>query len=446
MTDLLINYSLTNFEIFTFPLASAYGLRHLEKEGWLNKVIGVIELFPVLGPIVALIERLVVSVFQKSPVNQSSLSSSALKEVSPLVWIREFKSRATRFALEKNIVPRPVCEISLTPENEMLVKTVINGLNQTGRAPNVTIHSQSGVWVFSIKEIPDLIFKCAKEGVDLNENELLNRIHNTDQAKQIIDNDKLYLLCTPQQKIFEFDLENGKQEVLIEQKFDILQDFDAQRNLFQFCVEDPDLNPFIQECARQLIVLIVKTGYSDVRYDNNPILSNGEGLCLIDMDTSPSPITGLSTGKARQRNDGILRYLSFDILKALEPDLKQLLTEAQFEELNFSQILIEKKNAIERNQKFAEYLKEKNILTGKEPVKLQGWTLINTDKSKFSIRLQETINELALRNLGLCPIEERKFCISMRLNDDATESLNQLKQEKKIFDWMSAPSGFYLWV
>lgn len=449
MSDLSINYSLTNLEMLTFPFVSTYGLRHLEKEGWLNKVIGAIELFPILGPIVALIERAVVFIFQNSQENQNSsaILSQASSTLNHVSWIQEFKKRALEhFAVAKINASKPMDEISLTPENEILIKTVINELNKGNQGENVTVHSANGIWVFSVKEIPNLIFKCGKGSNGLNKNELAERLFATDKARQVIEEQNLYLLRTPQQKFFELNLGDSSEKILIEQKFDILPSFDAQRSLFQYCVNDPDLKPFIQECAKQLITLIIKTGYSDVRYDNNPILSNGQGLCLIDMDTTNSPTIGLSCGKTRQQDDGILRYLSFDILKGLEEELKTQLTEEQFDDLNFSQILEDKKSAVERNEKFTDYLNENNTVTCKESVKLQGWTLVSTEKSKFATDLQETINDLALSNLGLYPVEERKFCLNMRANENSKNHLDQLKEEKKIFDWTPTPGfGLYVW-
>jgi ribosomal protein S18 acetylase RimI-like enzyme len=75
----LIDYSLTPQEILQFPFICPYGLRHIEKPGWLNKLIGVVELFPILGPIVALIERTVYSIFQKYQSSKHSVENPMKK-------------------------------------------------------------------------------------------------------------------------------------------------------------------------------------------------------------------------------------------------------------------------------------------------------------------------------------------------------------------------------
>ena len=449
MYDLNINYSLTNLEVLAFPFVSAYGLRHLEKEGWLNKLIGVIELFPILGPVVALIEGIVMKIFQKpEEIPPATSSSSFANQAASRIWIEEFKTKAlAHFDKAKESTPEPVTEISLTPEQENLLKQTIAAIHKYDLPKNVTVHGENSAYVFSINEIPNLIFKCAKSE---NQKKLLpKRFADTAKAQGVIYNKNLYLLRTPQQKLCE--LEGSQGAMLIEQKFDILPSYSEQRTLFQYCVNDPDLKPFIQECAKQLIILIIETGYSDVNYNNNPILSNGQGLGLIDMDngqalgmcvySGPSPTIGLSKGCGdRSGAGGILNCLSSDMLIALEPELKQLLTDDQFQQLKFSNILEGKRASEESNQKFAVYLKENKIVTCREPVNLQG----SVAEETYIRELEEDVNGIALSNLGICPIEERKFYFNTRTKK---EPLDWLKNNNKIFDWTPSPSGygFHVW-
>jgi len=169
-----INYSLKSSEIITFPFVPAYGIRHLKKAGWQNKVIGVIELFPVLGPIAALIERAVVAILQTK--QNASKSNNLKKNVScHIEKINAFKKNAlnnfkkVQTTKIQEIIP---AELVLKEEQEKALTKAVAELQKYHIPNNVKIHSRNGIWVFSINEIPNMIFKTTQSACDVRAQEI----------------------------------------------------------------------------------------------------------------------------------------------------------------------------------------------------------------------------------------------------------------------------------
>lgn len=458
MTDLKIDYSLTIPEMIIFPLAPAYGFRHLVKTGWLNKTIGMIELFPVLGPVVAVIEAFVDAIFER--LNHSTTRSHD-RISNPQSWKKEFKTNALEHfgkVQRGEVITAPAIDLSLTHEQKALLKAVIEEELFTynyhhNKTDRVQVHGNNGVFVFSVPELPGRIFKI-KTTCDIGA-DFHKRVGDTIKAREFIASEGLNLLHVPAQEIITLSNVNLKFEtkdieVLIEQKFDILQGFSPQRSLFQSCISDAELKDFIQECTRQLVVLILKIGYTDVRYDNNPMLTNGQGLALIDLDTkkqgsSDVNYSGLISGQDGSGNSGILSCLTPEMLKSLKPLLHSELTDTQLQRLKLKTLKTRLKTESVRNQNFAKYLVEKNITAEKEQVKFcEWWHVLPTTYSTFATKLQRKVNTMVLWHPGLYHSVERKFEI-----DDPwvnPESLNRLKQEGKIFDWQDQTSnGYHVW-
>lgn len=413
--------------------------------GWQNKVIGALELFPVLGPIVALIERAIAAIFcGQGHSSQSGSLKDRLNEYAEKTKTFEKSALAAFNKTKVSTIEQPAL-VGLTlsaKQEETLTKAVVE-IQKNRKPENVTIFGNNGVWVFTIDEIPGMIFKTEKLNVDIG-NDFSKRISATEQAKSVIDSEDLHLLHVPKQELLQIKVDGIPSDVLMEQQFDIDHGCRIQEIRFNNCINNEHLQPFIQECTRQLVILIAKTGYKDVRYDNNPILNNGKGLALIDLDTSPSPVTGLLDGCAGGR-DGILRCFTSKMLDDIEPLLSELLSKEQFEQLGFSKIKEESLENAQSNTLFVEYLGTRNISTGKEKVHLQDWTLMDTFETRFNRGLQKKINQIAINNFGIYPVEERKFYIYESAEENE-QFLNALKENSKIFDWKPFPRfGYTVW-
>lgn len=224
MMDLKIDYSLSFKEMCLFPVVSAYGVRHLNKKDWLNKTIGLIEVCPLIGALVSVIERLVVAIFDymfNTSVQKKALGLNDPHQnwVDPYLavcpdpvlkqWKADFKAEALAHfekAQQKDFkVQSSTADLSLTTAEEATLCQVVEELNQyKGKdyyPKNVTVYSRNLCWVFSIDEIPNKVFKAEMMGqTSKNFEESQNAAA---QAETVIQDQNLYLLHIPQQKEFK---------------------------------------------------------------------------------------------------------------------------------------------------------------------------------------------------------------------------------------------------
>jgi hypothetical protein len=184
--------------------------------------------------------------------------------------------------------------------------------------------------------------------------------------------------------------------------------------------------------------LILETGYTDVRHDNNPILLNGQGIALVDMDTSSSPMTGLCEGRAGRQQDGILWSLIPELIEAFEPLLASRLTAEQLQKVEEIKELLRTEK--EKTRRFMQFLEKNSVKRGDETVEWQP----SIFKDRKIEELQKTINKQAVSNLGIALEIERKFFI---WSAGKEEALTRLKAQEKIFDWSYPKSGngYFVW-
>ncbi len=342
--------------------------------------------------------------------------------------------------------------LNLTEQQQVALRNVLEKVlscyeNEVKKL--ATLHGRNGTWVFSLNEIPGWIFKCNPQDIfteSFEENQILKRQIATQKAKEVVERENLTLLHVPVQEVLTFDdLEENKIYVLAEQKYDILGNFEKQEALFHYCIHDEVLKPVIQEYVRQIVILILETGYMDVRHDNNPILANGQGIALIDMDTSFSPLCGLLSGCSSTGEDGILRNLTPELIESVEPLIREKLTDEQFTHLDLDAIKQSTKVAEEKVPNFLQYLKEHKVETGKETVLWQRFK--HPWETRYVRELQEEVNAVARKNMGICPLTERKFFMYGAFNDSIELTLKKLKEEGKIFDWRKPQTecGYYIW-
>lgn len=448
--NLAINYSLSFKEQILFPLVPAYGLRHLRQEGYLNKAIGLIELVPVLGPIVALIERAVYEIFRNKAVHAPAAAPEEIPLPAPSnpmqKWQADFKRNALNFF--KASPPSALgirIPLALTPQEERVLIDVVKQMNQYNTEA-VTLYTRNGLWVFAVKEIPGRIFKLKQSRCN-DTAHFDKRFDVTNKAREIIVSENLFLLQIPEQKIIQLELGNHeKAEVFMEEEFDILHGSNKQDALFQSCISDPELKPFIQECVRQLVIFIIKTGYSDVRTDNNPLLTNGHGMALIDLDAGGSLYSGLITGRAPGGQLGILSILSREMLDDLDPLLKTHLSEEVYKDLNLDELKASASKKNEQSNSFSAYLAKKRITTGRETIKFSDVASLKWVPETQA--LEQKINALAVNNLGLHLTTERRF---VYYNEMSELDLITLKDQAKIFNWLDLKTvnrsmkGYVIW-
>lgn len=79
--SLRITSDLKCHEIALLPLFTPYSVRHLKKEGWLNKIIGIIELFPGISLIATAIEYLANRRFKKPVAESKPIENKQIKKI-----------------------------------------------------------------------------------------------------------------------------------------------------------------------------------------------------------------------------------------------------------------------------------------------------------------------------------------------------------------------------
>ncbi len=473
-----IDRRLSPLEVLQFPFVSPYGLRHLNRGDCLNLTIGAIELFPVLGPVVSLIEGVVASIFNDidsnyrlrqsgwknkligtlevipiigslvSRINATIARKTAIKQPHLPVedvekWMSEFKANVL------NKKPMPPADLSLTEEQKQELIDVIRTLEKDRfnlqNVKNAQVLAANLDWVFKMNNIPGMVFKVPMNRQYKDDKTTVEKRYEvTTNAKQLIQKEGFDHLFVPEQNLIKVNIEGETFPVLIEESFDHIRGTFEQESLFQRCYKDPELKPFIRECVRQLILFIIKTNYSDVRYDNNPLLTNGRGFGLIDLDSGYSPYAGLRCG-CSTGEDGILQYLPVEEIEYFEPLLKKELTDKEFEALGLEPL----KEMLRKREKdepgFKVYLEKRNVKTSREPVDLSGW---NPFADYSRVNIEEKINDMASYRLGFNLASDRRFYIR---DNFYHASLDALKNEGKIYNWQdfkeinSNGAGYYIW-
>ncbi|MFN4174720.1 MAG: hypothetical protein ACK4HV_06420, partial [Parachlamydiaceae bacterium] len=321
-----IRYDLSFPEVLQFPFVSPYALRHLNEGDFFNRTLGAIELFPLLGPLVSLIEGVVATVINDIHDNrrlkQPGILNKSIGIIEVLPVIGSLVYRIDRVVQRKKIISRPLpikdpekwindfkaaiqaqntrseIDLSLTDEKKAELTEVIRHLDKNrwndSVPKNCSLLSQREDWVFTLKDMPEKVFKVPKNRrYKDRKTSVERRFETASNARRVIEKEGLNRLHVPRQELIEVTIDSEKIPVLIEECFNIMPGVEPQEALFQRCYQDPELKPFIRECVRQFILFIIRTGFADVRYDNNPLLSDGSGFGLIDLDQGLSPITGL---------------------------------------------------------------------------------------------------------------------------------------------------------
>lgn len=454
----MIDYRLHAQDYLQFPFVSPYGIRHYQRGDTLNKVIGVIELFPILGPIVSVIEGVVVHILDEMQGNlrlrQEGWKNKLMGviQVIPLIgslayridrlierktaikpanlpvedtekWMKEFKS---------NVLGKKTFEQTDLSLNEAQTAELVQVLqdldNPRSKSHKAVLYASQIDWVFSINSIPGRIFKVYHSIRDNNSYTLEKRLESNAKAREIIEKEGLNLLHVPEQKLVKVQVNNCTVYVLIEECFDVLHGYNHQKGVFQNAYADPELKPFMRECTRQLILFIIRTGFSDVKYDNHPLLTNGRGMGLVDLDTSDYPVSGLRWGRCLG-DDGILNYLSVEEIEHFEPLLKKELSEEHFKLLKLEKLKEYLKEREAKALEFRSFLAKKKVTTCRELVDITGW---NPFADSRLTKLEETVNEQALSRLGFNPVTDRVYFTKETFNP---EMLDDLKNRGRIFDW-----------
>lgn len=267
--------------------------------------------------------------------------------------------------------------------------------------------SQSNHRVFSFDSDPDYIFK-----MNANNNVLpvrryysMNARHDKImKARTICKTHDLGLLVIPDTRLFSIKINSKTYEILAEKKLHLNSIESAQEEDFEKYAES------LNETIRQLAVFICKTGYSDVEWRNNPVISGepddfgNRKIALIDIEEMDSKTTGLFGGYQRR---GLVRCVT----KKQGNIVKKVAIKHEVKTSRFAKAHKKRISEIKENRQLKEFHKEHNIETGYEPIEVdvdglelnlnETWEIseLDVDECKLKNKIIYKKREIALREV-----------------------------------------------
>ena len=144
------------------------------------------------------------------------------------------------------------------------------------------------VYIASLDEFPGLIFKIFPK----LQKEHRDKYERATQALEVCEKEGLNRLRIPYS--MERLIEVGDQYVFIEEKLEVLDRRPDYQARVQFMSRDPELSEILRQTFEQATIFISRTGWYDTRYNNGPLLKDGSGMGLVDIDRiGAHPMTGL---------------------------------------------------------------------------------------------------------------------------------------------------------
>jgi len=134
------------------------------------------------------------------------------------------------------------------------------------------------IYVVSLDKFPGLIFKIFPK----NEKEHKDQYERATRALEVCEKDRLNRLRIPYslERLIEVD----DQYVSIEEKLEVLDHRPDYQARVQFMSRDPELSKILRETFRQATIFVSRTGWHDTRFNNAPLLKDGTGMGLVDID------------------------------------------------------------------------------------------------------------------------------------------------------------------
>jgi hypothetical protein len=210
--------------------------------------------------------------------------------------------------------------------------------------------------VFFLESKPDLVFKPMGVKSDADK-----YIKTVEEARSVVQKEGLDLLSIPRIKVIQIE----KIHFVAQERASLAVDnYHEQKGIYERHWSDPDLNEYMKKLFTQLITFIVKTKFSDVKYDNIPFMVDGR-VALIDLDQL-SEVKGLVRHGTRKdgvsRRWGILHFATPDTLKGLVQQAKELLGD-DFSTLKYYLPGVRSllKSRVNKNKEFAQYCEKHQI-------------------------------------------------------------------------------------
>ncbi len=151
--------------------------------------------------------------------------------------------------------------------------------------------SQGSHRVFELSSISGVIFKGTLKPSELD-NSIRKRYEAVIEAQNICREYGLDQLVIPSTSLLSVEFEGKRYDLTAEEKLDVNTEETTQEKNYEEFAES------LNEAISQLAIFICKTGYSDVEWRNNPVLSNSlengsRKIALLDLEEMSSQDIGL---------------------------------------------------------------------------------------------------------------------------------------------------------
>jgi hypothetical protein len=268
-------------------------------------------------------------------------------------------------------------------------------------------------------KIPGVIFKQAQtDGKDMTP-----YVKRAEKARTICNNNNLYLLYVPKCKVVDF-----KPSVVMQEKLELLDGGleKSQKACYQWAVHEPQLQPYIKELFRQLILFICLTNIADIKYNNIPFMKDGR-IALFDLDENGA-ITGLAAGSARGK-DGLFNMIPLEWLDEFIEIAKQHLKDEDLANLQecLPKLREKAQKRSERTKKISAFYNNHHIILPTQPLVFHK-ELFNGDEPKVvrfaEIAIQHFNREI--RSLSLLSMRVgRKISIKANTEDKFYKDISE---------------------
>ncbi|WP_068469803.1 hypothetical protein [Candidatus Protochlamydia phocaeensis] len=187
-------------------------------------------------------------------------------------------------------------DISFGPdEQELLLKSFSEENRQAlrQRKPAIRIDGEEiavkyyglNIPVFELDPFPGVIFKLS-----YTSDKMRDRYQAMVKAKEVCRENNLQRLIVPDCSLLEISAGEETINIVAERKYDIKHGKHAQQ--IAFTNHESEL----EDIVRQLAILICKTGFADVKWDNIPLIHMGEVWRVLLIDLEPHDQFGSKGG------------------------------------------------------------------------------------------------------------------------------------------------------
>lgn len=388
-----------------------------EKSSLLLNVLKIISLATIIIPLGMLIGKLIAR-SQNSFITVSN--SARLQPPDPLKTkkekeaIQSFQSNALSVMERAEVAPvsDPV-ELDLTEEQ----KQILNEAMQYGHPKGATVIRGGINRVIILDTLPQYVFKPMEEEAA---KEYLEKVVS---GQKLIQDKNLYILHVPASQIVKI----GHMCFVMQERLPIIR---GEKGAYTHCCEEGTLKDYVRKLFLQLTVFITETGFSDVKYDNIPLTTEGK-VALIDLDQL-SAVCGLTSGGAA-KPAGLFRYIPLSILDELHELAKGKLKEDEKKTLSELVVKMKEKAPLkaERRSKYHTFLTKNQIQSSTQLVSADFGNLFSDPRKNEVTRIiVDEINKKLEKSVNLSVKHGRKIFLEININQFLYKEVEKIYQNK----------------